>query len=78
MGLLIGILILIANGVFFIVWPERARGQFLRPYKLDSPTQWYKPNTWLKSKPSLVVFRIVGALAICSGILLIYLWKQSR
>ena len=77
MGLLIGILVVLGYGLFFIVWPEKAREQFLRPYKLDTPIRWYKPNTWLRLRPSLLFFRIVGATAICLGILVLYLWRLS-
>ncbi len=58
MGLLFGILVVFGYGLFFIIWPKKAREWFLRPYNLDAPTQWYKPKTWLKFTPSLGVFRI--------------------
>ena len=77
MGLVFGILVLFAYGLFFIIWPEKGREWYLRPFDLNGPTRWYKPNTCLKFKPSLVVFRVFGAVAICLGILVLYLWKHS-
>jgi hypothetical protein len=77
MGLMFGILVLFAYGLFFIIWPERGREWYLRPFDLNGPTRWYKPNTWLKFKPGLVVFRVFGAVAICLGILVLYLWRHS-
>ncbi len=78
MGLWFGILVVFGYGLFFIVWPEKAREWFLRAYNLDAPTQWYKPNTWLKSTPSLVVFRILGAVALCLGIIVLYFLRHSQ
>jgi hypothetical protein len=70
-------LIVFGYGVFFVFWPEKARQQFLAPFNLEAPTKWYKPNTYMKFRPPVAAFRIIGVVAICASILL-YAWRYPR
>ena len=65
-------LMLSAYGIFCLIWPEKARAHFLANYDLESPTKWHDPATWLKYKPSLLIFRIIGILCFTPGVFLIF------
>ena len=60
--LLIGFIIAFGYGVFLVVWPTKAREWFLRAHKVDDPSLWYKPNTWLTVKPGVLIFRLFGLI----------------
>jgi uncharacterized protein YjeT (DUF2065 family) len=78
MGVMFGILVLLGYGLFFMIWPEKGREWYLRPFDVDAPSRWYKPSTWLNLKPDLIIFRIIGGVAICLGLVVLYLWKHSQ
>jgi hypothetical protein len=69
------ILITLGYGLFYVVWPEKGRNQFLAHFDVDGPVKWYRPNTYLTFKPPALAFRITGAALVCLGIFLIYILK---
>jgi len=75
---LIGISVLFGYGLFFAVWPDKARGQFLAQYDLDSPTKTFNPSTWLKFRPGPLAFRIIGILSVSLSLFLVYFWNSRR
>jgi|GEM_PF-2977988 len=76
--ILIGILIAIAYSVFYIAWPEKARDWFLKGYKVDDQSLWYKPTTWLTVKPGILAFRIVGLVMLMLTFICLYFWIRSN
>ena len=71
---LVGVLFVLGYGLFFVIWPERARAQYLRSFDLEAPPNWLKPNTWLTFEPGLMGFRIIGAGLIALALLVSYFW----
>lgn len=71
------ILVTFAYGLFCVVWPEKARKQYLTHFDVGAPTRWYKPRTFLKFQPSPVAFRLFGVFLLGIGIFLVYL-RYSR
>ena len=68
-------MLLAIYGLFCIVWPHKVRGHFLANYGLESPLKWHNPATWLRHKPGLLVFRIVGILIlVLAALLMIAAW----
>jgi len=59
-------------GLFYVCWPEKARKQYLAHFDVDAPTKWYKPNTYLKSRPPPVAFRVFGVVLLAIAVCLIY------
>lgn len=68
--LLIGFIIAFAYSVFLVVSPATAREWFLRAHKVDDPTVWYKPNTWLTAEPGVLIFRVSGVVMFIVSIVL--------
>ena len=68
--LLIGFIIAFAYSVFMVVSRATAREWFLRAHKVDDPTVWYKPNTWLTVEPGVLIFRVSGVILFIVTIVL--------
>jgi hypothetical protein len=65
--------VVFAYGLFLVIWPEKARSQFLQQYDLDARAELSKPATWMRFRPTALAFRIMGVM-ICAGIALLFLW----
>jgi len=78
MSLLIGILILLFYGVLGVAFPQTFRRWFLKGYNFDAPQKWYRPNTWLRDQPGVLVFRVAGVIAIGMAIFLFYFWLHPQ
>jgi hypothetical protein len=70
-------LVLFSYGLFCVVSPESARRQYLKSFDVDVSTTWYKPRTYLNSRPPRIVFRLVGIVLVTMSIGLIYI-KYSQ
>ena len=64
------VIIPVGFGIYYLFWPGHAQQQFMSRFDLDSPVKWYKPNTFLRFSPPVIVFRILGAVLILFGLLL--------
>jgi len=71
------ILVAFGYGLFCVVWPEKARQQYLAHFDVEAPTRWYKPGTYLKFRPPGVAFRVFGIFVLGIGVFLVYL-RYSR
>jgi hypothetical protein len=69
--------VLFSYGVFYIVWPETARQQYLKSFDVGVPTRWYNPSTYLKARPPRIVFRVLGIVFVAMSIGLLYI-KYSK
>ena len=78
MGLLVGILVLSFYGVLGVAFPQTLRRWFLQGYNFDDPQKWYKPNTWLRPQPGVLVFRVAGYVAMGLAMFLLYFWLQPE
>ena len=77
-ALLIGVLF-IGYGFFGLLWPQKIQKYFMANYDLKSPLKWHNPATWLRYKPNLFIFRILGILVIVLGVLLLLAtWPKHR
>ena len=76
--IVISFLIAIAYSLLCIAWPDKVREWFLKGHKVDAPSLWYKPNTWLTVKPGILTFRIFGLVVLILSLLLLYLWISSK
>ena len=65
--------VLFGYGLFCIVWPESAQQQYLKSFDVGVQTTWYKPRTYLKSRPPRIVFRLVGIVLVAMSIGVIYI-----
>jgi hypothetical protein len=60
-------------GLFYVGWPQKARQQYLAHFDVDTPTKWYRPNTYLKFRPPTVAFRVFGVVLLAIAVFLIYI-----
>ena len=71
------ILVTFGYGLFSLVWPEKARQQYLAHFDVGAPTKWYKSSTYLKFRPPPAAFRLFGVVLLGIGIFLVYV-RYSR
>jgi hypothetical protein len=73
---LLAVVVLVGYGVFYLMWPDKARDQCLAHFKIGSPQRWYDPATWLRSKPPLILFRIFGLLILGLAFVLVLFYQH--
>jgi hypothetical protein len=66
------IVMLIGYGLFYVIWPGKARQQYMSHFDVASPIKWYKPNTYMRHELPAVAFRVVGVVFIVLSIFVFY------
>jgi uncharacterized protein YjeT (DUF2065 family) len=66
-------LVLLGYGIFFVIWPDKARRMYMAHFDPDSPLKWYNPRTYLRSELPAFVFRIAGIAFILFGLFVLYI-----
>jgi hypothetical protein len=66
-------------GVLSIIWPEKVRDFYRRQYSkgLGDLKKWPGAARLTQYNPRASLFRLFGALSLCSSLLLAYAWLKG-
>ena len=68
-----------AFGVLSVIWPEKVRDFYRRQYSsgLGDLKKWPGVSRLAEYSPRTSLFRLFGALSLCSSVLLAYAWLKG-
>jgi hypothetical protein len=68
-----------AFGVLSLIWPDKVCDFYRRQYAsvLRDSKKWAGASRLTQYKPRASLFRLFGALSLCSSVLLAYAWLKG-